>query len=79
VSGAQVSAVIRRDGALHLRAFNPRDQPSVLCIAGRTGEVVDLRDGVLAPFDGELPLRPWQIVTVRLDEPSQCLQRPWST
>jgi hypothetical protein len=28
--------------------------------------VVDLRDRVIRLFDGELDLRPWQIVTVRL-------------
>jgi alpha-mannosidase len=66
VSGAEVSAVLVRDGALHVRAFNPSRRPARLRIAGHTGDVVDLRDRVIRLFDGELDLRPWQIVTVRL-------------
>jgi hypothetical protein len=68
VSGAIVSAVVRRDGALHVRVFNPHPGPTTLRIAGRHGDVVDLRDRAVAPFTGELPLRPWQIATIRLDE-----------
>jgi alpha-mannosidase len=68
ISGAVVSAVVLRDGAVHVRVFNPHPQPTTLRIDGRHGAVVDLRDRALAPFDGELPLRPWQIATIRLDE-----------
>jgi hypothetical protein len=71
VTGAVVSAVVRRDGALHVRVFNPHRQPTVLRIEGRHGHVVDLRDRAIAPFDGELPLRPWQIATLQLDEAGQ--------
>jgi hypothetical protein len=51
--------------------FNPHRQPTVLRIEGRHGHVVDLRDRAIAPFDGELPLRPWQIATLQLDEAGQ--------
>jgi mannosylglycerate hydrolase len=67
VSGAQVSAVFRREGALHVRVFNPTDDAATLLIRGRTGVVVDLRDRVCGWFDGRLDLTPWQIATIRLD------------
>jgi hypothetical protein len=67
VSGAQVSAVFRRDGALHVRVFNPTEDAATLLIRGRTGVVVDLRDRVCGWFDGRLDLTPWQIATIRLD------------
>lgn len=35
----------------------------------RTGRVVDLTGEDLGPFTGEIGLAPWQIVTLRLDEP----------
>jgi hypothetical protein len=66
ITGAEVSAVVVRNGAVHVRVFNPSEEPVRLRIAGRTGDVVDLRDRVVGPFTGELKLRPWEIVTVRL-------------
>jgi mannosylglycerate hydrolase len=71
ISGARVSAVVLRNGALHVRAFNPSDRATTLRVPGRRGDLVDLRDRVVAPFDGELELRPWQIATLRLHEPSR--------
>jgi hypothetical protein len=68
ISGMPVSSVRRRHGRLEVRAFNPRREDAVLAIAGRTGRVVDLRGTELAPFSGSVTVRPYGIVTVRLDE-----------
>jgi hypothetical protein len=73
VEGAEVSAVLREDGRLVVRVFNASADPSTLRIAvgddTAAGEVIDLRGCTVEPFPGSLALRPWQIVTVRLDEP----------
>ena len=53
-----------------LRAY-AGPEPSVLRVAGRTGDLTDLAgDPTGERFDGELALRPHQIVTVALDEPT---------
>ena len=67
VHGAEVSAVVRRGGALEVRVFNAGDQEASVSIDGRRGWLVDLRGRPLAPFDGSFPLRPWGIATARLD------------
>ena len=54
--GAEVSSLRRRQGRLELRAYNPRPTATTLTIAGRQGDVVDLRGRVVAPFAGVLPL-----------------------
>ncbi len=69
VRGAEVSSLRRRRGRLELRAYNPRSTATTLTIAGRQGDVVDLRGRVVAPFAGVLPLGPFGIVTVALAEP----------
>jgi alpha-mannosidase len=69
VRGVEVSSLRRRHGRLELRAYNPRPTATTLTVAGRRGDVVDLRGRVLAPFAGTLPLGPFGIVTVALDEP----------
>ena len=69
VRGAEVSSLRRRRGRLELRAYNPRSTATTLTIAGRQGDVVDLRGRVVAPFAGVLPLAPFGIVTVALAEP----------
>ena len=68
VRGAEVSSLRRRHGRLELRAYNPRPTATTLTIAGRRGDVVDLRGRVVAPFAGVLPLAPFGIVTVALAE-----------
>ena len=68
VRGAEVSSLRRRRGRLELRAYNPRPTPTTLTIAGRQGDVVDLRGRVVGPFAGVLPLGPFGIVTVALAE-----------
>jgi alpha-mannosidase len=67
VHGAEVSAVVRRGGALEVRVFNPSGHDTVVTIDDRTGWLVDLRGRPVEPFDGSFPLRPWGIATVRLD------------
>ena len=62
--------MLRDDGHLVVRAFEATGAPTTLRIPGRTGTVVDLRGTELGPFTGELALGPWEIVTVRLDEPA---------
>jgi hypothetical protein len=67
VTGAEVSAVVRRGGALDVRVHNPSPEPTTVSLPGRTGSLVDLRDRPLAPFDGSFPLGPFAIATARLD------------
>jgi mannosylglycerate hydrolase len=68
VEGAEVSAVLRDDGHLVVRVFEPTGAATTLRIEGRTGTVVDLRGAELGPFGGELALGPWEIATIRLDD-----------
>ncbi len=71
VDGAQVSAVVREPGGLLVRFFNASTEPARARIElggspGR-GWLVDLAGRPLAAFEGEIPLRPWEIATARLD------------
>jgi len=66
VTGAQVSAVVRREAGLDVRVFNPTDAPTTVSIEGRTGWIVDLRGRPTDDFDGSFELRPWGIATVHL-------------
>jgi mannosylglycerate hydrolase len=68
VNGAELSAVVRRAGALEVRVFNPRDEPTTVDLGGRSGWLMDLRGRPLEPFDGGFGLRPWGIATARLTE-----------
>jgi len=70
VDGAEVSAVTRDDsGALIVRVFNPLPASNAMSItfdrAPLVGDVIDLRDRVVEPFDGTATLRRGQILTVR--------------
>lgn len=66
VTGAQVSSVVRTDGALEVRVFNPTPAPATVAVEGRRGWLVDLRGRPEAPFDGTFPLGPWRVATARL-------------
>jgi mannosylglycerate hydrolase len=70
VEGAEVTAVGRRaDGRVEVRAVNASAEPSTLAVAGRAGEVTDLKaDPTGEAFDGTRALRPWEIVTLALDD-----------
>jgi mannosylglycerate hydrolase len=73
VEGAEVSAVLRENGALVVRVANssPVTTTARVELHGRIarGEVVDLRGRVVASFTGELQLRPWELATLRLEGP----------
>jgi mannosylglycerate hydrolase len=69
VTGAQVSAVVRRGRALEVRVFNPTPDPATVALDGRRGWLVDLRGRPERPFDGHFELGPWRIATARLAEP----------
>jgi mannosylglycerate hydrolase len=66
VSGAEVSAVVREGGALHVRVFNPTPTATTVHVDGRRGWLVDLRGRPVAPFEGSFPLAPWAIATAAL-------------
>lgn len=69
VAGAEVSAVTRESGHLHLRVFNPTATPTEVAVAGRRGWLVDLRGRPEAPFEERFALGPWEIATAVLAEP----------
>jgi hypothetical protein len=70
VEGAEVSAVLRDNGALVVRCFNPSPQPATLRVERdglpEVGWSIDLNGALLEPFEGTRPLRPWEIATLRL-------------
>ena len=70
VRGAEVSAVRRlgstADAPLEVRVWNASAEPRDLEIVGRSGWMVDLRGGPVAPFDGRARLGPWRIATLLL-------------
>ncbi len=72
VDGAQVSAVRREGETLVVRVFNASSDASTVTVeqagAPARGFVVDLVGRPLDPFDGAVPLRPWQIATLALTE-----------
>ncbi|MEO7573964.1 MAG: alpha-mannosidase [Acidimicrobiales bacterium] len=68
VTGAEVSAIVRDAGALHVRLFNPTAEPATVTLDGRQGWLVDLRGRPLRPFEGSVELGPRQIATVVLAE-----------
>jgi mannosylglycerate hydrolase len=70
VTGAEVSAVVRRAGALEVRVHNPSTEATTVSFPGRSGWLVDLRGRALEPFDGAFPLGPWAIATARVREDS---------
>ena len=71
VDGAEVSALFRDEtGALTLRVVNLSPDSSVVAV-DREGEpvvgtLVDLAGVEQEPFTGRAPLRPWEILTLRL-------------
>ncbi len=66
LTGAEVSAIVREAGVLHLRLFNPTPEPTTVTIDNRQGWLVDLRGRPLHPFEGTVELGPWQIATLAL-------------
>jgi alpha-mannosidase len=68
VEGAEVAAVRRRAGKVEVRVWNPTAEETTVTV-DRTGWVTDLRGRPQQRLDAPLPLRPWQIATLALDEP----------
>jgi alpha-mannosidase len=73
IRGAEVSALLRDEtGALMIRVVNRTPTPTTLTIARDGtplgGQVVDLRGTELARVAGAVALRPWELLTLRLDE-----------
>ncbi|MET0729363.1 MAG: alpha-mannosidase [Acidimicrobiales bacterium] len=66
VTGAEVSAIVREAGQLHVRVVNPSHRTTTVTIEGRRGWLLDLRGRPLTPFDGTFDLAPWQISTAAL-------------
>jgi alpha-mannosidase len=69
VAGAEVSAVVRDGGGrLTVRLFNPTDGAVTAHLPGRRGWRTDLRGRAGEPFEGRVELRPWEILTLSVDE-----------
>jgi len=68
VAGAEVSSVRRVGGRLEVRVWNPSPEPTVVSVAGRSGWQVDLRGAPVEVFEESLPLGPWRLTTLVLDE-----------
>jgi mannosylglycerate hydrolase len=67
VEGAEVSAVRRTAGGqLEVRVFNPTPEPVSCELPGRHGWRVDLRGRTQGPWEGRVPLAPWQLATLVL-------------
>ncbi|MEO7430054.1 MAG: hypothetical protein ABIY48_11810, partial [Acidimicrobiales bacterium] len=66
ISGAEVSAVVREAGAVHVRVMNPTSAPAVVAVEGRHGWLLDLRGRPLRAFEGTFELQPWEIATAAL-------------
>jgi len=69
IEGAEVSAVRRVGNDLEVRVFNPTDRATTVRVAGRSGQLVDLRGRAISGFRGSFSLRPFGIATFRSPEP----------
>jgi alpha-mannosidase len=70
IDGAEVSAVLRVPGGLVVRVFRTAPDPGPVTIehegAPARGWIVDLAGRPVAPFEGHVELRPWEIATLHL-------------
>jgi hypothetical protein len=66
LSGAEVSALTREAGVVHVRVFNPSREPTTVTIEGRAGWLLDLRGRPIQAFESSFELSPWQIATAAL-------------
>ena len=70
VDGAEVSAVTRTAGGLTVRVFRTAAESGEVTIehegAPARGWIVDLAGRPVAPFEGGVELRPWEICTLQL-------------
>jgi alpha-mannosidase len=72
VDGAEVSAVLRVPGGLVVRVVRTDTTTGAVGISHEgtpaRGWIVDLQGRPVAPFEGEITLRPWEICTLQLVE-----------
>ena len=70
VDGAEVSAVVRSPGGLVVRVFRTDAEAGPVTIehegSPARGWVIDLQGRPVAPFEGSVDLRPWEICTLQL-------------
>ncbi|MGO9876227.1 MAG: glycoside hydrolase family 38 C-terminal domain-containing protein [Acidimicrobiia bacterium] len=76
VDGAEVSAVLRTPGGVIVRIFRTDSEPGTVRVghedAPARGWIIDLQGRPVAPFEGTVELRPWEICTLQLaDETSR--------
>jgi hypothetical protein len=69
VSGAEVSALRRVDGAIEIRVFNPTTATTTVRLPDHTGRLIDLAGTQLERWEASFELRPGGIATARLDAP----------
>jgi mannosylglycerate hydrolase len=69
VDGAEVSAVLRSPGGLVVRIFRTDAEAGAVSIehdgAPARGWIIDLQGRPVAPFEGRVQLRPWEICTLQ--------------
>jgi alpha-mannosidase len=70
VMGAEVSALLRSPGGLVVRVFRTDHDPGPVEIelegAPARGWIIDLQGRPVAPFEGAVELRPWEICTLQI-------------
>jgi mannosylglycerate hydrolase len=76
VTGAEVSALRRVEGAIEVRVFNPTEETATVGIPGHSGRLVDLRGQHLSRWESTFRLAPWGIATARLDAGTLGLSAP---
>ena len=71
VDGAEISALLRNASSLVLRLFRTAPDPGTVPIeldgTPARGWIVDLRGQPIAPFEGAVRMRPWEIVTLQIE------------
>jgi alpha-mannosidase len=70
VGGAEVAALLRVDGAIEIRVFNPTGEWVTVEMPDHAGTLVDLRGQPIERWHRRFGLRPWGIATARLDAAS---------
>jgi hypothetical protein len=70
VDGAEISAVLRSPGGIVVRVFRTDPDAGPVAIehdgAPARGWIIDLQGRPVAPFEGDVHLRPWEICTLQL-------------
>jgi alpha-mannosidase len=70
VDGGEVSAVVRSPGGLVVRVFRTEAEAGPVTIerdgSPARGWIIDLHGRPVAPFEGSVDLRPWEICTLQL-------------